>query len=354
MIRRTTIYSIFVIISLCMGRAVYAQEKIYTVGVVPSMYIIQSSIESFSGPYIDIFALVAKKINISYVYKAYTDTDALQHALLQGEIDIALPGGPISMHDKNIIQTLPFLSSSLAMIAVEDMDQFFLSFLYIIYKSGFIGHMGITMMCIGMFALLFAIIEEYEDVSSKKNIRKHMYNGLYWAIAKLVGESCDVYPRTISGKVLSITFKYFFAIILTCIIGSFSSFITVQNVSKILNINLSTLQDKLIGCKAASFSQNILENKGIKYKTYTSLEEALSDLQQSKISGYLLPSFVAYSLKNAKKIPYMVVHDLQPVTLYFSYMLPISSPLLYDMNNAISTLSYNDAYIAIVSHINNG
>lgn len=354
MSRRTIIYSIIVVISLCMGRAVYAQEKIYTVGVIPSPYVTQNGPESFSGPYIDIFALVAKEINISYVYKAYRDIDDLQHALLQGEIDIALPNGLIGMHDKNIVRTLPFLSSSLSIIAVEHVDQFFLSFLYIIYKSGFIGHIGIIMICVGIFGLLFAVIEEYEDVSAKKNLRKHIGNGLYWATTKLVGESCNISPRTIWGTVLSVIFRYFFAIVLTCVIGSFSSFITVQNISKLLNINLSTLHDKVIGCRVNSFGQNILENKGIQYKTYTSLEEALSDLEQSKISGYLMPSFVAYALKNTKKIPYMVVYDLQPITVFFSYMLPISSPLLYDMNNAISTLSYNDAYIAIVSHINNG
>ena len=119
MLRRTTIYSILIVISLCMGRAVYAQEKVYTVGVVPSVYVTQNGPESFSGPYIDIFSLIAKKINISYVYKAYTDTDALQHALLQGEIDIALPDVSTGIHHKDIIQTFPFFSSSYHRLPIE-------------------------------------------------------------------------------------------------------------------------------------------------------------------------------------------------------------------------------------------
>jgi len=317
------------------------------VGVKITPPFIMKNKGGYSGISIELWQIIAQKLNKPYVFKEY-DLVGLLEATEKGEVDVCI--NPYTVTAERIERmdfTQPMYISGIGAAVHSTPKQTFLQFIKQLFSIEFIKSVSAL-----FFLLLFVgfsvwIIERRKNTNHFQKGLFGIFEGFWWSAVTMctIGYG-DKVPITTSGRILGIIWMFTAVIIISSFTANISSTLTVSR----LQHNISSMKDLKkykTGTVAGSRSAKYLLDKNFIYEEYTNAEVLLNALDSNIIEMAIYDAPVLnYYILNHK---YSHTLELLPNkfnTDYYSYSLPKNHPLYSDINilliNELNTVAWQN------------
>lgn len=210
-------------------------------------------------------------------------------------------------------------------------------------------------MIIGMFLMWF-FERKQKDTPFKKDIKGGLWDSFWWCTSLTSTiYPCELYPKSLGGRVLSIIWMFLSITIFWGFIGTISSSLTVNRIKTPVQ-ELKSLSSLKICAVKNSSTEIFLKNNMLSYKTVENIETGLDKVQKGENDAFIGPEpLVRYYLKNNNQYDDLIISPISFSTQYYSFIVSLNSPLLHPLNyevlRIINTYFWKQILFEYMGHI---
>ncbi len=261
-----------------------AEGEELSVGVTDSPPFIIIENDDISGLTIDLWNVISDSLNVNYHF-VQTDYEKVVTNISEGEINISIaPMAISSSHADSTFLTQPFYITSMCVAVEYHNESGFVTIVKNLFSIAFLKTIGLLLFINLFIGTLIWLAERKNNPAFSDKING-IVDGFWWSWVTMttVGYG-DKSPQTKNGKILATIWM----LVAILIISGFTATISSELTTKRLQNNVSNFNDlhkMKIGCLEGRNTAIYLDYKHIKYKKYSSFEEAFNALKKGEINA---------------------------------------------------------------------
>jgi len=288
-------------------------KKELIVGVSSFEPLVISSNNKFSGFEIDLWEIIANKLNLKFTYKEL-DFKKLLPAIKNKKIDVAFSGITRTKQREELVSFSYFtLRSGLAILINEDSKISFLGTLKGLFLNNSRKVLKFLSIFIGFIFLISNVFWYFEKNLPTIDIDTSYWAGivdsLWWTVILMSGVG-GTYPDSSTGKAIGFFVVFFGITIFAIFIARITSFITFNKLKYVIN-NPKDLKNKRVGTKKDTTSLDELNKLGAKVISEEKIEDAFKKLEHRKIEAVVFDEPVIKNfVNNQQDDNFVIVGDV--------------------------------------------
>ncbi len=296
------------------------------------------------GISIELWEDIAKRLKLRYRYRQY-DLEDLLNATAHGDVDVAVAAITVTADRESRLDfTQPFFQSSLAIAVPLKQSGGVGDFFRTLISVPFLTATGTLLLVLAGMGALIWLIERRRNPDFGGSAARGLGDGLWWSAVTMttVGYG-DKAPKTFAGRALAVIWMFASIIIIASMTGAIASAFTVTN----LNAGIqgpSDLPRYRIATVTGSTSEQYLESRHIRYRSYATLDHALQSVVKGVDAAVVYDSPAMKYLVNERFANTLQVlpDDFRPE--YYAFALPLHSPLRKPMDRALLDVTQSSAW----------
>ena len=275
---------ILLIIIIISAVSLKAEGEELSVGVTNSPPFIIIENDEISGITIDLWNVISDSLNVNYHF-VQTDYEKVVTNISEGEINISIaPMAINSSHADSTFYTQPFYITSMCVAVENHYESGFVTIVKNLFSLSFLKTIGLLLLINFSIGTLIWLAERKNNPAFDNKVNG-IIDGFWWSWVTMttVGYG-DKSPQSKNGKILATIWM----LVAILIISGFTATISSELTTKRLQNNVSNLHDLYkmkIGCVEGRNTSIYLDYKHIKYKKYSSFEEAFEALEKGEINA---------------------------------------------------------------------
>ncbi|WP_170984218.1 transporter substrate-binding domain-containing protein [Rhodoligotrophos defluvii] len=295
-----------------------------TVGTMAAPpFAMQARSGQWSGISIDLWALLAKELQLQYRLVEYPTLEALIDAVARGEIDVAAAALTITAARERMLDfSQPYYVTGLSIAVPTDGQTRWLALLRAASALG-LGQAAASLLVIALFvALAMLLIEHFSRLRGPRG-----EHGLWWA-AHAPAHQQAIRPQTWPGRMLG-------ALAAALLLVSFVSFgvtLALSWLGRSERPQVSSISDIAhvrVGTVSGSSSADYLERHDIRFTGFPNAAEGLTALRDGKLDAFIfdkpLLSWVVLQQFSSSVEVLDTTFDLQSYALALKQNSPLRS-----------------------------
>ena len=321
-------------------------KKELIVGVSSFAPLVKKSRSSFVGFEVDLWELIAKKLDLSFVYKEYSFTDLLE-AVKNKEVDLAFSGITRTRDREKDFSFSYFTLRTGLVIAINEDNKirFFKSFKDIIFKN----FKKITSVVLFFLSLIFVVsnfvwlLERNRDsLGIRSAYKEGIIDSLWWTSSLMSGVG-GAYPDSWLAKALGFFSIFVGLIIFSIIVARITSFVTLSKMKH--NISRpEDLKDKKVGTQKGSTSEKELERLGAKIVLAEKMEDIFDKLSKKEIEALVFDEPVVKNFIKEADNSKLILIDKTFNKQTYGFAFPSNSPERDKVNRELLGLFESGEY----------
>ncbi len=305
--------------------------------------------DAWGGFSIELWEAIAAELNIETEYVEFTQFSSMIAAIETGMTDGAVANISVTEERERVLDfSLPIFDAGITVltpVAGGAGDVF-----SVLFSRELMIWIGGALVILFLAANLIWLTERAvggHEAFTQRGYRAGVGRGLWWAMNVLTQSSFEVAsPQTRLGRFVGVAIVVFGLFVVSAFVAQITASLTVRGLTSTVS-DISDLKSRRVGTTAASTSARFLDENGVGYRPYPTIEDMFAALEDDSVD--------------------VVVHD-GPVLAYFArtqgagrYQLPArafkkeqygmalkeSSPLREDVNRSLLRMRENGSYDAI-------
>ncbi len=314
--------------------------------------------DSYTGISIDLWHIIARKLNIVYELKEYKQSEMLLllDDIESSKIDICI--SPMTVTSDRLARfdfTQPFFSSNLAVAVQGEQKTPIYAFISNLFSFQFFEAISLLFVVIFIFGVFLWLVERKVNKQFHKGF-KGIGDGIWWSAVTMttVGYG-DKSPQTPLGRIFAIIWMFTAILIISSITGSIAASLTISKIQSSIQ-STEDLKKVSVGSIKGSSSETFLKRHGIKpfNDDFPSVLSGIEALGRSEIGAFVYDEPILRHL--------ILQHDLSdkvfvlPYKLnsdYYSFAVPNTHrKLLNKINPVLIKELENVSWIGIMNKYN--
>ena len=290
----------------------------------------------WEGISIDLWSLIAKRLDIEYEYKEY-DLKTLLKNVENKKLDIAIAAITITAdREKKFDFSHSYYTTGLSIATLKHGQQSWVQVIKRFFSYKFI------LIILFLIVILFIIgaIEWFAEKNKNPenfnpNPIKGIASGMWWAAVTMttVGYG-DMTPKTLAGRLIALFWMFTSFFLVSYFIASVASTITVNKMNQFISQPEDLSRGKVATIKG-SVSDNYLKNKKIYPHYYNSLEEAINAIKDKKVDATVYDApLLQYTIKKNSSDDITMLSTVFEIQTY-GIAMPENSKLREKINRVL-------------------
>jgi len=313
-------------------------DKKLVVGIIlDPPYTIKNVNGKWTGLSVDLWSHVAHDLKLNYEFKEMR-LDEMLAALQKGKIDISIAALFVTNEREKLFDfSVPFGNTRLAVATrPHTIDHPWWAAISIFFSWGTLKVIGFLLFVLLFVGFLLWLIERRHNPEHfGGGLLKGIVAAIYWVGTTMASGVCfGINIKSLTGRIVALTWILICAIALSAFIASLSSSLTLRHISTITT-DFDTFKNMHLGTVNLSIPAGVLERRGVEYSLFPEEEDVLKALMDKKIDGFL---FDEMTLRYYAEKDYQGKISVYPTNLkrlLFAFGIPMGSPLRKQVNPAI-------------------
>ena len=263
-----------------------SQETRLRVGIKPvSPFVIKGPASTYSGISIDLWAEIAKTIDVEFDFVEFSNTNQLIQACEQNEIDLAIAA--ITMTEDRLERvdfSNTFFNSSVG-VAVRGERTGMLDSLLLFLNAWLVDVLVTLFVVLIVVGTIVWLFEMKKNPEFPRDPIRGISQGIWWASVTMttVGYG-DAVPRSLAGRLLGATWMFLGVLMISMFTATVASSLTSLKLRSHVD-SPSDLERVRVGAVDGENPMTLLRRQGIVARGFPSLEQALSSLAEGQLDA---------------------------------------------------------------------
>lgn len=326
-------------------------KKDIVVGVSSFAPLVSGSGSSFKGFEVDLWEMIAKKLNLSFSYKKYNFTNLLE-AVKDKEVDIAFAGITRTKEREEKFSFSYFtLRTGLAILINEDNKISFLKS----FKDMILKNLKKILNIILFFFVLIVIVSniiwflerDLDSLNIRSSYGQGIIDSLWWTTGVMSGAG-GTYPESGLGKFLGFFSIFVGLVIFSIIVAQVASFITLSKMKHSIS-DPKDLAGKKVGTKRGTTSEKELEKLGAKIVLEDNIEDVFDKLANKEIDAVVFDEPVIRNFVKHNDESNLIIASETFNKQTYGFAFPEGSALREEFNRELLGLFESGEYDALLA-----
>ena len=302
--------------------------------------------DRFTGFSADLWNALARRLGYAYDWVEVNSVDEMIQRAQAGTADVLIGKTIITADREKIMDfSVPYFEAGLRIMVGQPHRSFVIDLLRTIFRPEMLKLLGVAILIVLVLAHLIWLLERGSNDAIPKSYFRGIWESLWWALSII---TAFTYVR---GETPSSPLKRIIAMALMVsgiiLIAEFTAAVTTDLTVRQLGGDISG-PDDLPGKKVATISPSVaaryLDEQGILYESVNTIDEAASLLEQGQVDAVVYdgPVLQYYATNNGNGKVRVVGPVFQP--LFYGIALPLGSPLLKPINEALLSMLEDGTY----------
>jgi ABC-type amino acid transport substrate-binding protein len=307
------------------------------VGTKPTEpFVIRGADGGWEGISIELWEDIAAEAGWTYEYREYS-LEELIEAVRTGSVDVAVAAFTVTAErERELDFSHPFYSTGLGLGVATKGRRALGRILWTFLSREFlrvIGALAVVLLIFGLLVWLFERRRNLEQFGGKAV--QGIGSGFWWSAVTMttVGYG-DKAPRTFGGRIVGLVWMFAGIIMISTFTAAITSSLTVSHLEHAIS-GPDDLPRVRVGSVQASAPAASLEERGISYRDYESLDAAVRAIVDDEIDVVV---YDAPILRYRIKLSFQGEAEVLPRTFErqdYALMFPVGSPLREQTNRAL-------------------
>jgi ABC-type amino acid transport substrate-binding protein len=326
---------LFVIIIFCQPAALQAKKLIVATKSAPP-FAVKNNLGQWGGISIELWTSIANELDLDYEFREMSLKDMLR-GLEEGTVDVAAAALTVTAErEEHFDFTHAFYTSGLGIAVVKDTKAGWLTVVERFISPTFLKvilALTAVLFAAGFFTWLFERKSNHEQFGDNRS--RGLGSAFWWAAVTMttVGYG-DKVPKTLGGRCVGLIWMFTSIIIISGFTASITSALTVGQLQVGIN-GPDDLKKVTTATVKGSTSQKYLVEKGLRYTSYGSIEEALDAVKTGQAAAIVYDApILRYMVKQQNDGDLHVLRNVFK-TQYYAFGLAEKSSLREPVNRKI-------------------
>jgi len=297
---------------------------------------------NWTGPMVDFWKLIAMYLKRPYVFREMP-LNSIISALEESTIDVAAMTTFINAEREERFDFSTALGEghhAVVTVYQPTHEHPWLAAVSVFFTTGTLTVILILMAMLFLLGVSIWLIEKKNNPGDFGPTRSRgIAAGIYWAGSTLASGLCfGIYPRTLPGRILALTWMITCGLALSAVIASLTHSLTDQ-MQQMQVLEDEDIRYMHLGVKKGSVQVDMLKEAGGYYTLFDTDEEALNAVLTGQVDGYLCFETRAIYYANHDYSGRISVYPTKLRTHLYALSMPKQSPLRKPINLAILRLT---------------
>lgn len=287
----TALWTFLALLFLCfIPNITFAQEvppRPVTVGVyVSEPFVNKQAGEAFSGMAIDLWQNVAARLDLASQYIEYPNYRELVRAVAAGEVDAAVTNLTITENRAQIVDfTHPWFDAGLRIMVPDSSGANWSELVSHLGDAGHLAAYAWIVLVILAATLFLTVFDRRFDPAFPRHWHEGLAENFFQVISITTsGKSSRKNLFGWLGRIWQAFWLLFGIAVVAYVTSSITSVMTVAHITNNIS-GLADLQDKAVGARRGSVSEQFLKDRSIAVVPFDHLPEAVEALGQGQIAA---------------------------------------------------------------------
>lgn len=269
----------------------------------------------------DLWQLIAVNLNKEYKYVRYEDLGDLLQAIESEKVDLCI--NPLTVTHERLRKfsfSQPYFISNLGIAVRVKEESTLMVFFRSVFSWQFFEVVLLLFLVILVFGFLVWLVERKKNPDHFSKGWRGIGDGLWWSAVTMttVGYG-DKAPRSGAGRLLSVVWMFTAVIIISSFTAGISASLTFNKLQASIK-SVDDLRNVAVGTVRSSSSAEFLIDRGIAFRRYETLEDAMDALNNEELKAVVydepLLSYLIYTQKLDDRVE-LISSSINSV--YFSF-----------------------------------
>lgn len=339
---KTRCFCLFLFLSFLFPLTAWPQEKILRVGVAPGEPFVVVVANQYQGIAVDIWKILAKNLNIKYVFVPmgeHIDDDI--KLLADGKIDVLIgPIIPTKDRAELVDFTRPYYLDQIGLVVPIKKIPFFRTLNQVLMSS----FSWMLALFLALFVLYIHVFWFFERKKHYMDVQRDYRLGIKTAFwLHTLGISFNRIPTHPRTRVFRFIWSLALILLLSTISATITSSLTVALSNNYVKYEkLSDFSENTIAAVVGTAPYDIADEVGLNIVPAQNREEAINLLLQGKVAGFADYYPIAdYYLRKHRLKERLTMADAIIAQNTFAFALPIDSPLRHSLDLQLDIIQSN-------------